>query len=76
MGVPFAEVIRASTINAAAAVRLSDRGTLKPGLLGDATVLEMERGNFTFLDVLGVPMESEEQIACRGIVLGGKWWHG
>lgn len=75
MGVPFKEVVRASTINAASAVRLTDRGTLKPGLLGDATVLEIERGAFTFHDVLDVPMQSEEQIACRGIVLGGKWWH-
>jgi dihydroorotase len=76
LGVPLKEVIRASTINAASAVRLKDRGTLKPGLLGDATVLEIERGKFTFMDVLGETIEGEEQLACRGIVLGGKWWHG
>jgi dihydroorotase len=76
MGVSLPEVIRASTINAANAVRLQDRGTLKPGLLGDATVLEIERGNFTFLDVVDEKLESKEQLACRGIVLKGKWWHG
>ena len=76
LGVPLKEVIRASTINAASAIRLKDRGTLKPGLLGDATVLEVERGNFSFMDVLGETIEGDEQLACRGIVLGGKWWHG
>jgi dihydroorotase len=76
LGVPLKEVIRASTINAANAVRLQDRGTLKPGTLGDATVLEIERGKFTFMDVLGETIDGEEQLACRGIVLGGKWWHG
>ena len=76
LGVPLKEVIRASTVNAASAVRLEDRGTLKPGLLGDATVLEVERGRFTLVDVLGETIESEQQLACRGIVLGGKWWHG
>ena len=76
MGVPLAEVIRASTINAATAVRKTDRGTLTPGLLGDATVLEMEQGQFTFQDVIGETMTATEQLACRGIVLGGRWWHG
>jgi dihydroorotase len=76
LGMPLAEVIRASTINAAAAVRLTDRGTLKPGMLGDATILEIERGHFSFHDVMGIALESEEQLACRGIVLGGRWWHG
>jgi dihydroorotase len=49
---------------------------LKPGLLGDATVLEMEHGKFIFADVVGETLEGTEQLACRGIVLGGKWWHG
>jgi dihydroorotase len=76
LGVPLKEVVRASTINAARAVRAEDRGTLKPGLLGDATVLEIERGHFAFQDVLGETIEASEQLACRGIVLGGRWWHG
>ena len=76
LGMPLKEVIRASTINAASAVRKDDRGTLKPGLLGDATVLEIEHGKFTFRDVVDETLEADEQLACRGIVLGGKWWHG
>ena len=76
LGVELEDVVRMSTINAAQAVRKKDRGTLQPGLLGDATVLEIERGKFSFADVLGETIEGTEQLACRGIVLGGKWWHG
>ncbi len=76
MGVSMKEVVRASTINPARAVRLDDRGTLGIGLLGDATVLELEHGSFTFQDTVGVTVQATEQLACRGIVLGGRWWHG
>ena len=76
LGVELREVVRATTVNAASAVRLQDRGTLRPGLLGDATVLELERGRFELKDVLGETLVAEQRLACRGIVLGGKWWHG
>ena len=76
LGVELREVVRATTVNAANAVRLQDRGTLRPGLLGDATVLELERGRFELKDVLGETLVAEQRLACRGIVLGGKWWHG
>ncbi len=76
LGVPLVEVIRASTINPARAVRLEDRGTLRAGLLGDATILTMEHGSFEFEDVLGEKLNANQRLACRGIVLGGKWWHG
>jgi dihydroorotase len=76
LGMPLAEIVRASTINAAKAIRRGDRGSLAPGLLGDATVLEIEAGNFNFADALGTTMAARERLACRGIVLGGRWWHG
>lgn len=76
LGVPLKEIIRASTINAARAVRLDDRGTLGPGLLGDATILDIAEGPVTFMDSLGETMRADRQFACRGIVLGGSWWHG
>jgi dihydroorotase len=74
IGMGLVEVIRASTINAALAVRKTDRGTLAPGTLGDATVLEIEKGRFIFTDVLGATREGSEHLRCRGIVLGGRWW--
>jgi len=74
LGVPLVEVIRASTINPARAVRKTDRGTLAVGSLGDATILEVEHGRFSFEDVLGQRREGREHLRCGGIVLAGKWW--
>lgn len=76
LGMPLTEVIRASTINAATAIRKTDRGTLKPGTLGDATILDLEQGRFEITDVMKETLVAETQFACRGIVLGGRWWHG
>src|SRR5215813_3683735 len=39
LGVPLPEVIRQSTVNAAMALRRPELGSLKPGSVGDATVL-------------------------------------
>src|SRR5262249_10197033 len=72
MGVELDDVVRMSTINAAKAIRKEDRGTLQPGLLGDATVLDIERGRFSFADAVGERIAGEQQIACRGIVLNGR----
>jgi dihydroorotase len=76
LGMSLPDVIRASTINAARAVRKDDRGTLGVGLLGDATILDIEKGHFTLKDVMGETLETTEQLTCHGIVLGGRWWHG
>ncbi len=38
LGMPLDEVIRASTVNVARAMRRDDLGTLRPGALGDATI--------------------------------------
>ncbi|WGF86661.1 amidohydrolase/deacetylase family metallohydrolase [Marinivivus vitaminiproducens] len=75
MDVPLVEIVRASTINAARAIRLTDRGTFEPGLLGDATVLDIETGTFTFEDVVGKTIEGSQNFVCRGAVLDGRWWH-
>jgi dihydroorotase len=76
LGVKLPELVRATTVNAAKAARKADRGTLKPGLLGDATVLSIEKGRITFEDVIGHRVEGNEKLVCHGIVLGGRWWHG
>ena len=75
MGVDLAEIIRASTVNAALAVRRTDLGTLEVGAQGDATVLDVRQGRFEFTDSLGETMTGSRHLACRGIVLGGTWWH-
>jgi dihydroorotase len=75
LGFPLTEIVRTCTINAARAVRKEDRGTLRPGLLGDATVLDIETGDFSFVDAPGEKIKADRQFTCHGAVLGGRWWH-
>ncbi|MBM3570089.1 MAG: amidohydrolase/deacetylase family metallohydrolase [Alphaproteobacteria bacterium] len=74
LGLPLVEAIRAATVNAARAVGLADRGSLKPGLLGDASVLALEKGKFRFVDVIDKEMTGTERLTCKGVVLNGAWW--
>ncbi len=76
LGMPLTEVIRQSTVNAAIALQRPELGTLKAGSVGDATVLEIKDGRFDYVDVLGEVMTGDKRILSKGVVLGGKWWHG
>jgi dihydroorotase len=75
LGVPFAEVIRRSTVNAAIALKRLELGSLKPGSVGDATLLAVEEGRFDYVDVEGEHMEGRQRIRSKGVVIAGKWWH-
>ena len=46
MGMPLGDVIAASTVNAAMALRRPELGSLKPGSVGDATILSRQGGPF------------------------------
>ncbi|MGI9520255.1 MAG: amidohydrolase/deacetylase family metallohydrolase [Hyphomicrobiaceae bacterium] len=75
LGMPLANVIRASTENAAMALRRPELGTLKPGAVGDATIISIEDGKFDYTDVVGERIEGDQKILSRGVVISGKWWH-
>ena len=75
LGVPFAEVIRASTHNASIVLKRPDIGNLKPGSEGDAAILSIDEGRFDYTDVTGETVTGDRKINARGVVLGGKWWH-
>jgi dihydroorotase len=75
MGVPLPQVIKAATSAAAAAISRADLGTFKPGAVGDATLVAIEEGEFTYHDVLAEPLKGNKRLAAKGVVLGGKWWH-
>ena len=75
MGMPLAEVIAASTVNAAMALRRPELGTFKPGSVGDATVLFIEEGAFDYVDVVGEHMTGDKRIVSEGVVIAGRWWH-
>jgi dihydroorotase len=75
LGMSLTDVIRASTENAAQALRRPELGTLAPGAVGDATVLEAARGTYDYVDVVGEHLEGNMQLFSRGVVIAGKWWH-
>lgn len=73
-GVELPEVIRRVSVNAAMAVRRPELGSLKPGSVGDATVLSVAEGAFDYVDVVGEIMVGDRKIVSEGVVIGGKWW--
>ncbi|HTZ78353.1 MAG TPA: amidohydrolase/deacetylase family metallohydrolase [Stellaceae bacterium] len=75
LGVPLPTVIKSATVAPAATIGHKDLGTFKPGAVGDASILSVEEGQFTYHDVLGEALKGSKRLAARGIVLGGKWWH-
>jgi dihydroorotase len=75
MGMPLNDVIAASTVNAAMALKRPELGTFKAGSVGDATILTINDGAFDYVDVVGEHMIGDKRIFSEGVVIGGKWWH-
>jgi dihydroorotase len=75
MGMPLNDVIAATTVNAATALKRPELGSLKPGCVGDATILRIETGAFDYVDVVGEHMTGDKRILSEGVVLAGRWWH-
>jgi dihydroorotase len=75
MGMPLADVVAASTLNAAMALRRPELGSLKTGSVGDATVISIREGRFDYVDVIGEHLTGDRKIASEGVVIGGRWWH-
>ena len=69
------DVIAATTVNAATALKRPELGSLKPGSAGDATILSIQRGTFDYVDVLGEHMAGDRKIASEAVVIAGRWWH-
>jgi dihydroorotase len=75
LGVPLTDVIAASTVNAAMALKRPELGSLKPGSVGDATILTIREGSFDYVDVVGEHLTGDRKIDSVGVVLAGRWWH-
>jgi dihydroorotase len=75
LGMELSDVIRATTLNAALALRRPEFGSLKPGSVGDATILSLQEGRFDYVDVVGEVMTGNKKIASEAVVIGGRWWH-
>jgi dihydroorotase len=75
MGMPLADVIAASTVNAAMALKRPQLGSLKPGSVGDATIISVREGQFDYVDVVGEHLTGDRRIFSEGVVIGGRWWY-
>jgi len=75
MGMPLNDVIAASTVNAAMALKRPELGTFRPGSVGDATVLSIQEGQFDYVDVTGEHMTGDKRIVSDGVAIAGRWWH-
>lgn len=74
LGMRLDDVIRTATVHPAAAIGRSDLGSLAPGAIGDATVLERRPGRYVHTDSLGETITASENLFCSGLVTGGSWW--
>jgi dihydroorotase len=75
LGMPLADVIAASTVNAAFALKRPELGSLKPGCVGDATILSINEGRFDYIDAVSEHFAGDRKIAALGTVVAGRWWH-
>src|SRR6476660_537776 len=75
IGMELHDVIAASTVNAAQALKRPELGSLKPGSVGDATILKVKEGRFDYVDVVGEHLEGDRRIVSEGVVIAGRWWH-
>jgi dihydroorotase len=75
LGVDLPTVVKLSTANPAAAIGRPDLGTLKPGSVGEATVIEVTQGRYNYADSIGDQLVGDKRLVSAGVVLAGKWWH-
>ena len=74
LGLPLEEVIRAVTCAPARAMNHDHLGSLRAGGVGDATVLELQEGEFDYYDATATLMRGRHRLHPAGIVIGGQWW--
>ena len=75
MGMPLPDVVAASTVNAAMALRRPELGSLKPGSAADATLISVRQGQFDYVDAVGERLIGDRKIVSEGVVIAGRWWH-
>jgi dihydroorotase len=75
LGMPLADIVRAVTATPARLLKRPDLADLSVGSTGDATVMRIEEGQFTFTDVRDQTMQGRQRFALDSMVVGGKLWH-
>ena len=75
LGMPLPDIVRAVTATPAAVLRRPDLADLATGSIGDATVMRLEDGRFTFTDVSGQTRTGRQRFTLNSMVVGGALWH-
>jgi dihydroorotase len=72
MGMSFPALIKATTDDAAKAIRHEELGTLSENTVADIAILRLEKGQFGYADPMGVKLEGKERVACEVTIRAGK----
>ena len=75
LGMPLTDVVRAVTATPAGLLRRPDLADLSVGSTGDATVMRLLDGRFTFADVSGGTRMGQQRFALDSMIVGGALWH-
>src|SRR3546814_19392657 len=73
LGMNLGDVVHCATAAPAKAIGRPELGVLSPGGPGDATVIEVEDGDFVYRDAIGERLDGRHRLACRGLVVAGEW---
>jgi dihydroorotase len=75
LGLPLRDIVRSVTQAPAKVLRRPDLGTLAPGAVGDAVVLEVCEGEYRYVDARGNNLDGRQKLAVRSVIIGGALWH-
>ncbi len=71
MGMPLAEVIRASTWSPAQVIKRENLGQLSVGAEADIAILNLRKGDFGFFDKTGYKVMGKEKFECEMTIRAG-----
>ncbi len=73
LGMPVDQVIARATTNAARAIpEFKAYGTLRSGAAADVTVLDLQEGDFEFVDNLDAKRQGHRKLVAHAVIVGGK----
>jgi dihydroorotase len=75
LGMELPDIVRAVTATPAKVLKRPDLGDLSVGSTGDATVMRIEEGRFSFTDVSDKTRTGRQRFALDSVVVAGALWH-
>jgi dihydroorotase len=73
LGMSLEDVVASVTARAAAAIgKSAELGSLAPGMIGDAVVMDLEDGAFTYVDGAGHEVKTSRRLRTRHVIRAGR----